>query len=886
MRYDKFTIKSQEALADAQSLADKKGQQEITPLHLAYSLVSQPEGIVRPILAKAGTPAALILEGLEKELEKLPKISGSGLSGYVGPDLKTVLDIAMAEAEKMRDEFVSTEHLLLAVLAKKDDPAARIFAGHGLTRDLVFRVLQELRGSQRVTDQNPEEKYQALQKFTRDLTDEARRQKLDPVIGRDEEIRRVIQVLSRRTKNNPVLIGEPGVGKTAIVEGLARRIVSGDVPESLKNKRILSLDMGALVAGAKFRGEFEERLKSVIKEVESSNGEIVLFIDEMHTLVGAGKSEGSMDAGNMLKPPLARGELRCVGATTIGEYRKNIEKDPALERRFAPVLVPEPSVEDSVSILRGLKERYEVHHKVGIKDSALVAAATLSHRYITDRFLPDKAIDLIDEAASRLRMEIDSLPSELDEIKRRVLTLSVEREALKKEHDRGAQDRLAKLEKELEALRVKEEAMTRQWQEDKSVVTRAAALKEEIEAARSEFEAAQRDGDLARAAELQYGRLPALNKELETLGAENSAGLIREEVDADDIAEIVAKWTGIPVNRLLEGEREKLVKMEERLAARVVGQKEAIAAVSRAVRRARAGIGDPGRPIGSFIFLGPTGVGKTELGKALAEFLFDDESAMIRLDMSEFMEKHTVARLIGAPPGYVGYEEGGYLTEAVRRKPYSVILFDEIEKAHPEVFNILLQLLDDGRLTDGQGRTVDFKNTVVVMTSNIGSQFIVDAAGREPEAMHGRVMEALRGHFRPEFLNRVDDAVIFHALSEAEIERIVEIQVAILAKRLAERKLTLRLSPEAVRFLARSGFDNVYGARPLQRAIQTQLMDPLAMGILSGDIIDGQLLEVAVNPAGDGLIFIGLGGGAGEGAGGGPEAPEDDDFADAPRLIQ
>ncbi len=870
MRYDKFTIKSQEAVAEAQAQADRKGQQEITPLHLAASLVNQPEGIVRPILAKAGTPAPLILDGLERELNKLPRISGTGLTGYVGPELKTVLEIAQAEAEKMRDEFVSTEHLLLAILAKRDGAAAKVFLDNGLNRDLVFKVLQELRGQQRVTDQNPEEKYQALQKFTRDLTDEARRQKLDPVIGRDEEIRRVIQVLSRRTKNNPVLIGEPGVGKTAIVEGLARRIVSGDVPETLKNKRILSLDMGSLVAGAKFRGEFEERLKSVIKEVEASSGEIILFIDEMHTLVGAGKSEGSLDAGNMLKPPLARGELRCVGATTITEYRKNIEKDPALERRFAPVLVEEPTVEDTISILRGLKERYEVHHKVGIKDSALVAAATLSNRYITDRFLPDKAIDLIDESASRLRMEIDSLPSELDEIKRRVLTLSIEREALKKEHDRGARDRLAKLEQELAGLEKREAEMTSQWQADKDQITKSAGLKEEIENTRAGIEKAQREGDLGKAAELQYGRLPALTKELETATANASAALVKEEVTADDVAEIVAKWTGIPVNRLLEGEREKLVHMEERLSRRVVGQKEATLAVARAVRRSRAGIGDPNRPIGSFIFLGPTGVGKTELAKALAEFLFDDEGAMVRLDMSEFMEKHAVARLIGAPPGYVGYEEGGYLTEAVRRKPYSVILFDEVEKAHPDVFNTLLQLLDDGRLTDGQGHTVDFKNTVVIMTSNLGSQFIVDAEGRDPETMRARVMEALRGHFRPEFLNRVDDTVIFHSLNEKEIERIVQIQVGILSSRLAERKLTLSLSPEAVTFLAQAGFDQVYGARPLKRAIQTQLMDPLAMGLLSGDILDGQHLEVILNARGDGLTF---GRSAGRSPAGGTDAP-------------
>ncbi|MDR2827619.1 MAG: ATP-dependent chaperone ClpB [Candidatus Adiutrix intracellularis] len=855
MRYDKFTLKSQEALAEAQSLADRKGQQEITPLHLSKSLIEQAGGFIRSILSKAGAPLSLILEDLERELDKLSKISGKGLTGYVGPELKLVLDLALIEADKMHDEFVSTEHLLLAILAKKDSLAARVFLQTGLTREVVFKVLQELRGQSRVTDQNPEEKYQALKKFTRDLTDEARRQKLDPVIGRDDEIRRVIQVLSRRTKNNPVLIGDPGVGKTAIVEGLARRIVSGDVSESLKSKRILSLDLGALLVGAKFRGEFEDRLKSVIKELEASNGEIILFIDEIHTLVGAGKSEGSLDAGNMLKPPLARGEMRVVGATTIGEYRKNIEKDPALERRFSPVLVEEPTVENTVSILRGLKERYEVHHKVGIKDGALVAAATLSARYITDRFLPDKAIDLVDEAASHLRLEIDSLPSELDELRRRILTLSIEREALKKECDRGAQERLVKLEKGILDLSAKEATLTKKWQADKDVIIRAADLKEKIEKARGEVENAQREGNLARAAELKYGRLPAFTEELEKMAGEAASGLVKEEIGADDIAEIVAKWTGIPQSRLLEGEREKLVFMEERLAQRVVGQRKAIEAVARAVRRARAGISDPGRPIGSFIFSGPTGVGKTELAKALAEFLFDDSNALIRLDMSEYMEKHAVARLIGAPPGYVGYEEGGYLTEAIRRKPYSVILFDEVEKAHPEVFNILLQLLDDGRLTDGQGRTVDFKNTVVILTSNIGSQVIVDAEGRNPEIMRLRVSEALKDHFRPEFLNRIDDIVIFQALSEADIKCIVQIQVSILAGRLAERKLTIVLTPAAVSFLAKSGFDSVYGARPLKRAIQTQLMDPLALGLLNGEIADNSHLYVTVNARGDGLAF-------------------------------
>ena len=855
MRYDKFTIKSKEALAEAQSLADSKKQQEITPLHLATSLINQPDGIVRSIMAKAGVQVPLILNNLEAELKKIPAISGSGLSGYVGPELKIILDIAATESKKMKDEFVSTEHLLLAIMAKKDTIAARVLNEQGVTRELVFKVLQDIRGQQRVMDQNPEEKYQSLQKFTRDLTDEARSQKLDPVIGRDEEIRRVIQVLSRRTKNNPVIIGEPGVGKTAIVEGLARRIVSGDVPEALKNKRILSLDMGSLLAGAKFRGEFEDRLKSVIKEVEASSGEIILFIDEIHTLVGAGKGEGSMDAGNMLKPPLARGELRCVGATTTGEYRKNIEKDPALERRFSPVLVDEPQVEATVSILRGLKERYEVHHKVGIKDSALVAAATLSKRYITDRFLPDKAIDLIDEAASRLRMEIDSLPSELDEIRRRILTLSIEREALKKEIDRDSKDRLIKLETELSSLEPKEKQMTQKWQADKDIVTKSAELKAEIENTRAEIEDAQREGDLARAAELQYGRLPSLVDELGRFAEVSSSAMVKEEVDADDVAEIVAKWTGIPVSRLMEGEREKLINMEMRLAGRVVGQQEAIVAVSRAIRRARSGIGYPNRPMGSFIFLGPTGVGKTELAKALAKFLFDDEGALVRLDMSEFMEKHAVARLFGAPPGYVGYEEGGYLTEAVRRKPYSVILFDEVEKAHPDVFNALLQLLDDGRLTDGQGRTVDFKNTAVIMTSNIGSQYIIDDEGRKPEAMNQRVMEALREHFRPEFLNRVDDIVIFKALTEDDLEAIVRIQVETLASRLAARNLTISLKAEAIRFLAHTGFNSAYGARPIKRAIQTQLMDPLAMGLLSGEISDGQMLEVFVNPEGTALRF-------------------------------
>ena len=858
MRFEKMTLKSQEAVQTAQQTAEKKGHQQIEPMHLAWALVDQSEGVIRPILQKLGAPARAVLTDLEKSMEKLPQIQGGNFQTYMSTDLKKVFDIAFAEAEKMHDQYVSTEHLLLAVLALKDNPAAKVLAGHGVSRDGVFKALVDVRGAQRVTDPNPEDKYQALEKFAKDLTELAGKGKLDPVIGRDDEIRRIIQVLSRRTKNNPVLIGEPGVGKTAMAEGLAQRITSGDVPEGLKDKRVLALDMGALVAGAKYRGEFEDRLKAVLKEIEAAAGEIILFIDEMHTIVGAGAAEGSMDASNMLKPALARGELRCIGATTISEYRKHIEKDPALERRFAPVMVAEPSVEDAISILRGLKERYEVHHGVRIKDSALVAAATLSARYITDRFLPDKAIDLIDEAASRLRIEIDSLPAEVDEVDRRILQLEIEREALKKETDPASRDRLVKIEEDLAELKEKADALKAQWQAEKEAIGRQGALTEQIEQTKLLIEQAQRDGDLTKAAELKYGRLPELEAELAKADQPDSpqdgpSRMLKEEVDSDDVAEIVAKWTGIPVSRLMEGEREKLVKMEDRLNLRVVGQKEALEAVSRAVRRARAGIQDPNRPIGSFIFMGPTGVGKTELARALAEFMFDDEQAMIRIDMSEYMEKHAVARLIGAPPGYVGYEEGGYLTEAVRRRPYSVVLFDEIEKAHVEVFNVLLQILDDGRMTDGQGRTVDFKNTIIIMTSNIGSQWVAELGGREPEQMERRVMDALRAHFKPEFINRVDDIVIFHSLGQEEIKKIVDLQIDLLNKRLAQQKLYVDLDEDARSLLAREGWDPVYGARPLKRALQRNVQDALAMAMLEGKFKEDDSIIGRVD--GEKLVF-------------------------------
>ena len=852
MRFDKFTLKAQEVIQASQQLAERFGHQQIEPEHIVRVILEQKEGVIPPLLGKIGADPNALLQAFDAAMEKIPRVSGGGF-GQVSISLrsKNVLDKAFAEAEQMKDEYVSLEHILLAVTDEKEGDAAHLLADAGITRETILKALVDIRGGQRIVDPNPEDKYQALDRFSQDLTAIASKGDLDPVIGRDDEIRRVIQVLSRRTKNNPVLIGEPGVGKTAIVEGLAQRIVQGDVPETLKDKRVVALDMGSLIAGAKYRGEFEDRLKAVLKEVTDAHGQIILFIDEMHTLIGAGASEGAVDASNMLKPALARGELKCVGATTIREYRKYIEKDAAFERRFQPVMVEEPSVEDTISILRGLKEKYEVHHGVRIKDSALVAAATLSHRYITDRFLPDKAIDLIDEATSRLRIEIDSMPAEIDNIQRKITQLEIEREALKKEKDPASKERSEKIEAELQELRTQTDEMIAHWQKEKESISRIREIKEKLEATRSEAQMAERQGDLARAAELRYGALIELEKELEK---ENKAlevlqadrKMLKEEVDSEDIAEVVAKWTGIPVSRMMEGEKEKLLKMEERLSQRVVGQEKGIIAVSNAVRRARSGLQDPNRPIGSFIFLGPTGVGKTELARALAEFLFDDEQYMVRIDMSEYMEKHSVARLIGAPPGYVGYEEGGYLTEAIRRHPYSVVLFDEIEKAHPDVFNALLQILDDGRMTDGKGRTVDFKNTVLIMTSNIGTQWIQDLAGRDRTEMEKRVMEALREAFKPEFLNRIDEIVIFNSLGAEQIKKIVEIQIGILSRRLEAKKITLELSDDAKAFLANAGFDPAYGARPLKRTIQHMIQDPLSIKILEGSVKEGDYVKIDV----------------------------------------
>ncbi|HPJ66339.1 MAG TPA: ATP-dependent chaperone ClpB [Desulfobacteraceae bacterium] len=850
MRFDKFTLKAQEVIQVSQQFAERFGHQQIEPEHVVRAILDQKEGVIPPLLGKIGADQTGLIKSFETALEKIPRVSGEGYGqAYLSSRSKAVLDKAFLEAEQMKDEFVSLEHILLSASEEKKGEAAKILTLAGITRDAILKALVDIRGGHRIKDQNPEDKYQALEKFSRDLTDIASKGKLDPVIGRDDEIRRTIQVLSRRTKNNPVLIGEPGVGKTAIVEGLAQRIVQGDIPETLKDKRVVALDMGALIAGAKYRGEFEDRLKAVLKEIIESNGQIILFIDEMHTLVGAGAAEGAVDASNMLKPALARGELKCVGATTIKEYRKYIEKDAALERRFQPVMIEEPSVEDTISILRGLKEKYEVHHGVRIKDSALVAASTLSHRYITDRFLPDKAIDLVDEATSRLRIEIDSMPAEIDDIQRKITQLEIEREALKKERDQASRDRLKTLENELNLLKAQTGEMISHWKKEKETISRIREIKEKLESTKSEAQIAERQGDLTRAAELKYGTLIDLEKRLdeENRRLEESQldqKMLKEEVDSEDIAEVVAKWTGIPVSKMMEGEKEKLLNMEERLSQRVIGQKNAIVAVSNAVRRARSGLQDPNRPIGSFIFMGPTGVGKTELARALAEFLFDDEQYMVRVDMSEYMEKHSVARLIGAPPGYVGYEEGGYLTESVRRHPYSVVLFDEIEKAHPDVFNALLQILDDGRMTDGKGRTVDFKNTVLIMTSNVGSQWIQELGAQNQPEMEKRIMESLRATFKPEFLNRTDDIIIFNSLSLQEIMKIVDIQINQLGKRLKTAKITVELTDKAKKFLADSGFDPVYGARPLKRAIQHLVQDPLAMKILDGSVKEGDHLKL------------------------------------------
>jgi ATP-dependent Clp protease ATP-binding subunit ClpB len=858
MRLDRYTIKAQEALQEGQSLAEQSGNQEFEPEHLLSAMLEQQDGLAPALIKKLGVNLNMLEDRLQQRLDGFPKISGSNTSVYLSSRLKTVLDQSEKEAEQFKDEFISTEHILLAMSAAKNLEISKILQSLGVTRDALLKALQDVRGNQRISDQNPEDKYQVLEKYCRDLTAAAKQGKLDPVIGRDEEIRRVMQVLSRRTKNNPVLIGEPGVGKTAIVEGLAQRIINRDVPESLKDRRLLALDMGALIAGTKYRGEFEDRLKALLKAITEKSGQIILFIDELHMLVGAGAAEGAVDASNMLKPALARGELRCIGATTLNEYQKRIEKDAALERRFQQVYVKQPSVEDTIAILRGLKERYEVHHGVRIKDTAIIAAATLSDRYISDRFLPDKAIDLMDEAASQLRMEIDSLPREIDEIERRILQLQIEKQALHREEDQASSQRLQKINQELANLQEQSKAMKAHWQQEKELIAKIRDLKAQIEQAKIEEQAAERRGDLNKVAELRYGVQVQLKKNLDAANAalvdlQKGQKMLKEEVDEDDIARIVSHWTGIPVSRMMESEMQKLIHLEEELRKRVIAQEEALEKVANAVRRSRAGLQDINRPIGSFIFLGPTGVGKTELARALAATLFDDERAMIRIDMSEYMEKHAVSRLIGAPPGYVGYEEGGYLTEAVRRRPYSVILFDEIEKAHQDVFNILLQILDDGRLTDGKGRTVDFKNTIIIMTSNLGSHAIAEI--QDEERMRETVMEIVRQHFRPEFLNRIDDIVIFHSLRREDIEKIIDIQIGNLKRLLEQKNLKLDLTKSAKEFLGRVGYDPVYGARPLKRAIQQYIQNPLAMEVLEGKLHEGQTITADFNSKSDKIVF-------------------------------